>query len=78
MKRPASNVELLTHMMTFSAYGALAQAFIIDALTKHAEAVASLTDEELAAMDTASPVHMNAWRGVAREVKEQMDAFYRH
>ncbi|MDN7537064.1 hypothetical protein [Burkholderia cenocepacia] len=77
MKSPATNVELITQLMNVSQYGALAQAFVIDALTKHAEAVAALTDDEVAELDKNSAVHMPAWRGVAREIKQKMDEFYR-
>jgi hypothetical protein len=31
-KRPMTNIEKVTHIMTFSNYGALAQCFVMDAL----------------------------------------------
>lgn len=73
---PTTNAELFEQMLTYSRYGALAQAFVVDAVTKMAEQVAKLSDEEVAKLDETSMVHMRAWRGVAREIKAKMDAFY--
>ncbi len=42
-----TNLECLTEIMTFSRYGALAQAFVMDALSKHAERVATVPLETL-------------------------------
>lgn len=42
-----TNLECPTEIMTFSRYGALAQAFVMDALSKHAERVATVPLETL-------------------------------
>lgn len=69
-----TNVEAVTELMEFSRYGALAQMFVIDALTKHAERVAAMTDEQVAKLDAESGmVNMTAWRGVAREIKAKLE-----
>lgn len=42
-----ANLECLTEIMTFSRYGALAQAFVMDALSQHAAGVAQTPLNEL-------------------------------
>ncbi|WP_185732926.1 hypothetical protein [Burkholderia seminalis] len=42
MTQRMTNLECLTDIMEFSRYGALAQAFVMDALSKHAEHIAKL------------------------------------
>lgn len=76
-EEPTTNVELFVEMMTHSRYGALAQAFIVDAVSKVATGVATMSDEQVAKLDAESAVNMHAWRGVAREIRAKMDAFYR-
>lgn len=76
MKTATTNVELVTQLMEHSHYGALAQIFIVDAITKQAERVAAMSDEQVAKLDAESATNMYAWRGVAREIKGKMDAFY--
>lgn len=73
-KKRLTNEQMVAKMMKFSPYGALAQLFVVDALSKQADAVAALTDEQVAAMDKENPfVSMETWRGVARDVKRQLD-----
>lgn len=70
---PKTNLELVTELMEFSPAGALAQVFIIDAIYKHAKAVAQLDPA------TMSPNHFvshEAWVKTAVHIKETMDAFY--
>ena len=69
-----TNVECVTKLMEYSRFGALSQAFVIDALMRHAETVAKLTDEQVAHLD-ANPTlfSMNAWRAVAQEIKTALD-----
>lgn len=77
MKRAKTNVELVKEMMEFSPYGAMSQMFIIDAITKHAEAAATLTDEEVKQMqDRNNMICMTTWRNVGKDIKARMDKFY--
>lgn len=69
-----TNVERIVDVMQFSAYGALSQVFVVDAVVKHAEAVAKATPDELAAME-GGPVSPAAWQGVAREIAGKMAAY---
>lgn len=66
-----TNVEAITELMEFSKYGALAQMFVIDALTRHAEAVMEAPDSAFESM--AGFIAPQAWRGVAKEIKEKLD-----
>lgn len=72
MKKRLDNIEFITELMTFSNYGALSQIFIIDAVIKHAEAVAKAKPE-----DVDSPMVAGAaWVGVAKEIKAKLDALH--
>ncbi len=67
-----TNVEFVTELMEFSKSGALAQVFIIDAIQKHADAVAKV--------DASTVEHPlisgQAWVNCAKEIKARMDAHY--
>lgn len=64
-----TNLECLTDIMTFSRYGALAQAFVMDALSLHAERVAMAPRDTLQAQFSVHPmIRVEAWQGVAQEI----------
>ena len=67
-----TNLELVTEIMEFSRSGALAQVFVIDAIYKHATAVAKA---EAAEVDHAL-ISDHAWIQCAREIKARMDAHH--
>lgn len=72
-----TNVECLTEIMTFSRYGALAQAFVMDALSKHAERVATVPLETLQKQFGVHPlISVEAWQGVAREIHTKLEAHF--
>jgi hypothetical protein len=71
-KKIKDNVDLVKDMMEHSQFGALAQAFIIDALTKQSNAVAKADPASI----NGGLVNPEAWVGVAKEIKAKMDAFY--
>lgn len=71
---PTNNVELVTAMMEFSRFGALAQGFIIEAITRYAKLVSTSSPEHYGQGSVVSP---EAWIGVAKEIKTKMDAFYK-
>ncbi|WP_441460300.1 hypothetical protein [Burkholderia thailandensis] len=72
-----TNLECLTDIMTFSRYGALAQAFVMDALSQHAERVATVP---LYTLQQQFGVHalisIEAWQGVAREIHTKLEAHF--
>ncbi len=76
-KAQMTNVEFVTDMMDFSNYGALAQMFIIDALTKWSGKVAETPIEVLREQfGENSFINPDAWHGVAKEIKAKLDAQY--
>ncbi|WP_017168846.1 hypothetical protein [Xanthomonas phaseoli] len=70
-----TNVEVVTELMEFSQYGALAQAFVMAALTKHSRAVADADPATLASME-GGLVSPAAWQAVAREIAEKLDKHF--
>ncbi|HDR9202719.1 TPA: hypothetical protein QDB48_004074 [Burkholderia vietnamiensis] len=72
-----TNVECITDLMTFSRYGALAQAFVMDALGKHASSIAKMPLEEFAEKFGDQPaVSAKAWHGVANEIHDKLEAHF--
>ncbi len=79
MPKKLTNVQAVSQIMNFSYFGALAQLFVIDALTKHADAISALTHEELQSDKWDNGfVSAEAWQGVAREIKAKLDAHLKH
>jgi hypothetical protein len=72
-KQIKTNEDILRDIMNFSRYGALAQLFVIDALTKFANTVAASKPEDYPDNGIVQP---EAWIGVAKEIKEKLDEFY--
>lgn len=72
-----TNLECLTDIMTFSRYGALAQAFVMDALSKHAERIATVPLDKLQEQFGVRPlIRAEAWQGVAREIHDKLEAHF--
>ncbi|WP_260685175.1 hypothetical protein [Variovorax sp. KBS0712] len=65
---PRTNIEFVSDLMTYSAHGALIQAFVLQALEQYARRVAE-TDPE--ALDTPM-VSGRAWHGCAVEVRDKL------
>ena len=65
-----NNIEFVTELMNFSNYGALAQVFVIEAISKYASVCAEqrITDNGFLNPDT--------WQGVAKEIKEKINKQY--
>ncbi|KWA13924.1 hypothetical protein [Burkholderia territorii] len=72
-----TNLECLTDIMTFSRYGALAQAFVMDVLSKHAERVATVPLDMLQQrFGVHALISIEAWQGVAREIHTKLEAHF--
>ena len=72
-----TNLECLTNLRTFSRYGALAEAFVMDALSKHAAQVAGMPLEVLTEKFGDQPiVSAKAWHGVANEIHHKLEAHF--
>jgi len=67
MKRPQTNTELVQSIMEFSDHGALAQIFVIDALTKWSKIVADAPPIEHALISGI------AWKAVAAEINQKLE-----
>lgn len=77
MSQYTTNLECLTDIMEFSRYGALAQAFVMDALSKHAARVAKLPLDELQKQLGNHPlVSARAWHGVAQEIHGKLESHF--
>jgi hypothetical protein len=66
-----TNIETVTAIMEYSRFGALAQAFVMDALMKQAKAAAEAPPEAFASMRDGF-VSPEAWQGVAREIADKL------
>lgn len=71
-RRNETNEQIVRRLMNFSSYGALSQLFIIDAITKHAEAVSMADPKKF----DGGFINGGAWVGVAREIRRELDAKY--
>jgi hypothetical protein len=67
-KRPMTNIEKVTHIMSYSDYGALAQMFVMDALHKWSGIISKTEPQKV---DNGF-VSGEAWIGVAREIQKAM------
>jgi hypothetical protein len=67
-RRPMTNIEKVTHIMTFSKYGGLAQLFVMDALHKWTEIISKASPAEVG----NGFIDGDAWIGVAREIQETL------
>jgi hypothetical protein len=63
-----TNVQVVKQMMEHSAYGALAQIFIMDALAKHSKAVSETDPSKF----ESGLISGAAWVGVAKEIHKTL------
>jgi len=68
-KRPMTNLEKVTHIMTFSNYGALAQCFVMDALYKWSDLIRKASPDKI----TNGLISGEAWIGVANEIHHRLN-----
>ena len=66
-KKIRTNVQLVTHMMDYSRYGALSQAFIFEAIRRYAEQVAAVDKDKINPNDWLF-ISFDGWQGVANEI----------
>lgn len=67
-----TNVEYLTEIMEFSRFGALAQAFVIEAVARCAAEIKASRPEDLDSPGLSGA----AWTGVAKEIDAKLAAKY--
>ena len=79
MPKAKTNIDFVWQLMDFSRFGPPARMFVIDALSKWAEKIARTPIEELRTAFDGNPlIGVEAWQGVAREIKEKLDAYLAH
>lgn len=66
-----NNVEFVTEMMEFSQFGALTQAFIIEAIDRYSKQVAASTPDQYPPNDFFSP---EVWIGIGKEIQQKLSA----
>lgn len=77
MPKATTNLECITEIMTFSRYGALAQAFVMAALSKYAAHVAAMPFDVLQQKLGDHPMlSACAWHGVAQEIHGKLEAHF--
>jgi hypothetical protein len=69
-KRTMTNIEKVTHIMTYSNYGALAQLFVMDALHQWSGGVSKASPEQV---DNGF-INGEAWIGVAGEIHKALQS----
>lgn len=70
--RALTNVDYVTEIMEFSRFGALSQAFVIEAITRYAKAVAVASPEDLDSHGLSGA----AWVGVSKEINAKLTLKY--
>lgn len=72
--RKQTNVQCVKSLMEFSQFGPLAQLMVIDALTKHTDAIIAAGVEGLKAqgMGDNAFISAEAWHGVAVEINAKL------
>ncbi len=75
-----TNAELVSDLMNYSPVGVVSQLFIMDAIGKYANKVASMSLEELTALfeqnGAIALIEPLAWHRAAIDIKKRLDAFY--
>ena len=75
MTQPMTSLEFVADIMTFSRYGALAQAFVMNALSQHAALIMQMSPETLRANFGDHPmIGADAWQGLAQEIHAKLKA----
>lgn len=69
IKKPMTNVELVTFIMEFSKHGPLAQLFVMDALDKWSKRISNTKPEDY---PVDGFIHPESWISVAKEIQEKL------
>jgi len=68
-----TNDEFVSHLMNYSPYGGVVQAFIIEAIAYYAEEV---VNSEGTLEDASKLISMDTWKGVAKDVLTKIKEKY--
>lgn len=66
-----TNQELLSQLMNYSRYGALAELFVIDAVIKQADEIAAMPVQDVEAQMREDFISGRSWHGVAVEISRK-------
>jgi hypothetical protein len=69
-KRPMTNIEKVTHIMSYSDYGAVAQMFVMESLQKWSGIISKASPEQV---DNGF-INGEAWIGVAKEIQKALQS----
>lgn len=70
-----TNLEKISEIMEYSNFGALAQVFVMDAVSKHARLIAKTSIEDLECMRDGL-ISPESWQGVAAEIETKLQNYY--
>lgn len=74
MAKRKTNIQIVKSIMEHSNYGALAQAFVIEAISRYAQECSVINPKDY---NENSFINMEAWKGCAIEIQEKLDLEYR-
>lgn len=69
-KKQPTNIDFVTDLMFYSSYGAMAQVFVIEAISKYADACA------VERIPDGGFINPDAWQGVAKEIQQKLKERY--
>lgn len=70
IRKPKTNLGVVTDIMEYSSFGALSQAFVIEALASYSEGVLEASEESL----SNGLLPAGVWKGVASEILQKLEA----
>lgn len=70
IRQPKTNIGVVTDIMEYSSFGALSQAFVIEALANYSEGVLDASEESL----STGLLPAGVWKGVAEEILQKLVA----
>lgn len=73
---PATNVQIVKAIMEGGSYGALTQAFVVQAIRAYAEEIATAPAPAAPADGSVPFIAADAWRSVAAEIRGALDKYY--
>jgi hypothetical protein len=73
--KATTNIEAITDIMQFSRCGALAQAFVMEAVSRYAKQVSEYTPQQVASISTEL-MSGETWQTVAKEIRGKLEAHF--
>lgn len=70
IRKPKTNIGVVTDIMEYSSFGALSQAFVMEALGSYSEGVLDASEESL----STGLLPAGVWKGVAAEILQKLES----